>query len=129
MPNSTCMAPAHNSSANNSQNFDEHEWVIHVRETLEVEFEGDNEIAVSIYSVPATLKFTSPEAYVPQQVALDPYPHRRQEVYEMERYKIAAARRIMKNCKCFNTFQEIVDQLRMLEPRIRACYHKYLNIQ
>ncbi|KAK1373516.1 hypothetical protein POM88_029709 [Heracleum sosnowskyi] len=98
------------------------------RKSIEEEFEGDIEIAVSIYSVPTTLKFTSPDAYTPQQVTSGPYHHWRQQVYEMKRYKIAAARRIMKKFICFNNFQEIVDQLQILETKIRSYYHKYLNI-
>ncbi|KAK1399790.1 hypothetical protein POM88_009653 [Heracleum sosnowskyi] len=90
--------------------------------------EDNNEIPVSIFSVPTTLLHANPNAYTPQQVALGPYHHWRQELYEMERYKIAAARRTVKHLQCFNNFQEIVDQIYVLESRIRASYHKYLNL-
>lgn len=103
--------------------------MIQIRKTLEEQIEEDhNDIPVSIFSVPTTLICTSPDAYIPQQVALGPYHHWRQELYEMERYKVAAARRTMKQLDCFDSFQGIVDQLQMLEPRIRASYHKYLNL-
>ncbi|KAK1399791.1 putative Transmembrane protein [Heracleum sosnowskyi] len=109
--------------------FNEKGWVVQIRKTLEEQFEEDNnEIPVSIFSVPTTLICTNPDAYIPQQVAIGPYHHWRQELYEMERYKIAAARRTVKHLACFDTFQQIVDQLQVLEPRIRASYHKYLNL-
>ncbi|KAL1816232.1 hypothetical protein DCAR_0520607 [Daucus carota subsp. sativus] len=116
--------------SNSSSNLNEHGWVVQIRKTLDEQFEEDNnEIPVSIFSVPTTLLHTNPEAYTPQQVALGPYHHWRQELYEMERYKIAAARRTMKHLQCFNNFQEIVDQIQALESTIRASYHKYLNVQ
>ncbi|KAL8092527.1 putative UPF0481 protein At3g02645 [Apium graveolens] len=122
---STQNAPA------NNKNFtvNEQGWVIQIRKTIEEVLDEYNiaETPVCIYSVPATLVFSHPEAYTPQQVALGPYHHWRQELYEMERHKIAAARRTMKHVKCFKTFPEIVDQLQKLEPKIRASYHNYLN--
>lgn len=128
--NSSFTSATQTIRSNNNSNFNEKGWVVQIRKTLEEQFEEDdkNEIPVSIFSVPTTLICTNPDAYTPQQVALGPYHHWRQELYEMERYKIAAARRTMKHLQCFSTFQEIVDQIHMLESRIRASYHKYLNL-
>ncbi|WOG95946.1 hypothetical protein DCAR_0415275 [Daucus carota subsp. sativus] len=128
--NSSFTSPTQTTPANKIFTVNEQGWVIQIRKTLEEEFEEEDnsESPVCIYSVPSTLVFTCPEAYTPQQVALGPYHHWRQELYEMERHKIAAARRTMRHVKCFKAFQEIVDQFHKLEPKIRACYHKYLTV-
>lgn len=127
---SSSFQPTTSTSSHPNSNFNENRWVIQIRRTLEEELEEENnEIPVSIFSVPKTLIASNhPESYTPQQVALGPYHHWRPELYEMERYKLSAARRILKRLSSkFDTFQAIVDQLIKLEPRIRACYHKYLD--
>ncbi|KAA8540525.1 hypothetical protein F0562_024556 [Nyssa sinensis] len=109
-----------------NSNFDEHRWVIQIRRTLDEEFEEDTEIPVTIFNVPKTLMASDPDSYIPQQVAIGPYHYWRPELYEMERYKLSAAKRTQKQLQCLK-FQHLVDQLTKLESRIRACYHKYLD--
>ncbi|KAM1717764.1 hypothetical protein ACFX11_025561 [Malus domestica] len=113
-------------SSKSSSNFNEFQWVIQIRKTLEEELDDDSEIPVSIFNVPKTLLASDPDSYTPQEVAIGPYHYLRPELYEMERYKVAAAKRTQKNLQCLK-FQNLVDQLITLEPRIRACYHKYLD--
>ncbi|KAH7855222.1 hypothetical protein Vadar_022564 [Vaccinium darrowii] len=109
-----------------NSNFDEHRWIIHLRRTLDEELEEDTEIPVSIFSVPKNLLASDPDSYIPQQVALGPYHHWRPELYDMERYKLAAAKRTQKQLQTIK-FHHLVDQLVKLESRIRACYHKFLD--
>lgn len=113
-------------SSKSSSNFNELQWVIQIRKTLEEELEDESEIPVSIFNVPKTLLATDPESYTPQLVAIGPYHYWRPELYEMERYKVAAAKRTQKQLQTLK-FQHLVDQLTRFEPRIRACYHKYLE--
>ncbi|XP_068304108.1 putative UPF0481 protein At3g02645 [Pyrus communis] len=113
-------------SSNSSSNFNEFQWVIQIRKTLEEELDDDSEIPVSIFNVPKTLLAIDPHSYTPQEVAIGPYHYFRPELYEMERYKVAAAKRTQKNLQCLK-FQNLVDQLIRFEPWIRACYNKYLN--
>ncbi|KAM1060681.1 hypothetical protein ACFX13_025852 [Malus domestica] len=113
-------------SSKSSSNFNEFQWVIQIRKTLEEELDDDSEIPVSVFNVPKTLLASDPDSYTPQEVAIGPYHYLRPELYEMERYKVAAAKRTQKNLQCLK-FQNLVDQLINLEPRIRACYHKYLD--
>ncbi|KAI6689866.1 hypothetical protein NL676_026694 [Syzygium grande] len=109
-----------------NQIFDEIRWVIQIRQTLEEEFEDETEVPVSIFSVPKVLMSSAPDLYTPQQVAIGPYYHWRPEMYEMERYKLAAAKRYQKQLQRIK-FQNLVDQLVKFESRVRACYHKYLD--
>ncbi|ONI16355.1 hypothetical protein PRUPE_3G093800 [Prunus persica] len=113
-------------SSKSSSNFNEFQWVIQIQKTLEEELEDDGEIPVSIFNVPKALLASDPDSYIPQEVAIGPYHYLRPELYEMERYKVAAAKRTQKQLQCLK-FQDLVEQLKKLEPRIRACYHKYLD--
>ncbi|XP_059639277.1 putative UPF0481 protein At3g02645 [Cornus florida] len=113
-------------TSNSSSNFDEHRWVIQIRRSLEEELEEEAEIPVSIFNVPKTLMASDPDSYIPQQVALGPYHYWRPELYEMERYKLAAAKRMQKQLQSLK-FQHLVSSLIELELRIRASYHKYLD--
>ncbi|KAK8641740.1 hypothetical protein V6N13_011118 [Hibiscus sabdariffa] len=121
------MASSSHASSSNAPSFDYNRWVINIRRTLESELEDDNEIPVSIFNVPKTLLSSDPDAYTPQLVAIGPYHYWRPELYEMERYKIDAAKRTHKNLLNDLQFQDLVEQLQRLAPKIRACYHKLLD--
>ncbi|KAI5660446.1 hypothetical protein M9H77_29239 [Catharanthus roseus] len=114
-------------ASNSKLNFDENRWIIQIRQTLEEELEEENEIPVSIFCVPKTLIVSNPDFYIPQQVALGPYHHWRSELYDMERYKLAAAKNTQKQLQN-QKFQHLVDQLSRFEHRIRAVYHKFLDL-
>ncbi|XP_020207257.2 putative UPF0481 protein At3g02645 [Cajanus cajan] len=107
-------------------NFDELQWVIQIRRTLEEEVDEDGEFPVSIFSVPKLLMVCDQDSYIPQHVALGPYHYWRPELYEMQRYKLAAAKRFQKQLQSLK-LDNLVDQLTMLEQRVRACYHKFLD--
>ena len=54
------------------------------------------------------------------------YHYWRPELYEMQRYKLAAAKRFQKQLQSLK-LDNLVDQLTKLEQRVRACYHKFLD--
>ncbi|CAK9150146.1 unnamed protein product [Ilex paraguariensis] len=109
---------------NTSSSFDEHQWVIQIRLALDEELEENtHEIPVSIFNVPRPLMASNPDSYTPQEVALGPYHYWRPELYEMQRYKIAAARRTQKQLQNLK-FQHVVEKLMKYGPRIRAYYHR-----
>ncbi|KAF2323091.1 hypothetical protein GH714_033397 [Hevea brasiliensis] len=114
------------SSSSNSQ-FEQIRWVITIRRTLEEELEDDSENPVCIFNVPKLLMHSNPHSYIPQQLALGPYHHWRPEFFEMERCKISAAKRVRKRLQKLE-FQSLVEQFIKLEPKIRACYHRYLSL-
>ncbi|PON51649.1 hypothetical protein PanWU01x14_214710 [Parasponia andersonii] len=110
-----------------SADFDEHRWVTQIRRTLQEEIEDDNEVPVSIFNVPKMLMASNPNSYTPEEVAIGPYHYGRPELYEMERYKVASAKRTQKHLQRGLNFQDLVHQLTKHELRIRNCYHKYLD--
>ncbi|XP_045830688.1 putative UPF0481 protein At3g02645 [Trifolium pratense] len=115
-------------SYNSKSTFDELKWVIHIRKTLEEEFEEeDGELSVTIFNVPKLLMASDPDSYIPQQVAIGPYHYWRPELYEMQSYKLAATKRFLKSLQTLK-LDNLVDQLTKLEQRVRACYHKYLDL-
>ncbi|KAG9146859.1 hypothetical protein Leryth_005170 [Lithospermum erythrorhizon] len=115
-------------SSTDVSSFDEHQWVMQIRQTIEEELDEDTKIRVSIFNVPKTLMSSDPHCYTPQQVALGPYHCFKQEMYEMERLKLAAAKKLHHSLDEASKFENVVQKLRPHEPRIRAYYHKYLTI-
>ncbi|MCD7446743.1 hypothetical protein HAX54_015647 [Datura stramonium] len=109
-----------------TSNFDENRWVIQIRRTLDEELEEDAEIPVTIFNVPKALLLSDQDSYVPQLVAIGPYHYWRSDLHDMERYKLAAAKRTQKHLQS-PKFQHLVEQLIKFEHRIRCSYHKYLN--
>ncbi|KAJ0833934.1 hypothetical protein HanRHA438_Chr16g0738121 [Helianthus annuus] len=116
-----------NSSHGFLMDIDEDKWVEGVRKSLVEQDEEIGKIPVCIFTVPKILLATDPNSYIPQQVALGPFHHWRPEVYDMQRYKLAAARRTQKYMNV--SFERIVDIMKKHdELRIRASYHKLLEI-
>ncbi|GAB4832758.1 hypothetical protein Ancab_006775 [Ancistrocladus abbreviatus] len=117
---------AFNSSSSLSSN--DKRWVIEIRNFFEEEIDDDGiDMPVCIFNVPKTLKAIKPEAYTPQLIALGPYHHWREDVYEMERYKLVCAKRVQAQYKNFQ-FQHLVNKIMKTEYHVRACYHKYLEM-
>ncbi|KAL1565009.1 putative UPF0481 protein [Salvia divinorum] len=103
--------------------FDERLWVAKIRKTLDEELEEENEIPVTIFGVPKALMASDPDSYTPHLVAIGPYHHLRLELYDMERYKVAAAKRIQRELHNVK-LQTLVDLLIQHDLRIRASYHR-----
>lgn len=76
--------------------------------------------------MPKELLAVKPEAYIPQCVSIGPYHQWRSELYQTERYKVAAARRFQQRIEVL-TFESVVKELKKHEWQIRSCYHKYLD--
>ncbi|KVI06085.1 Protein of unknown function DUF247, plant [Cynara cardunculus var. scolymus] len=116
-----------NSYSFSKLNIDENEWVENMRKSVVEHTEEADKVEVCIFTVPSVLLATDPASYVPQQVALGPFHHWRPEVYEMQRYKLASARRTQKQMNI--SFERIVEIMKKNdEARIRACYHKFLDM-
>ncbi|GJY59142.1 putative UPF0481 protein [Tanacetum coccineum] len=115
-----------NSYSFSSQNVDKDEWIEHMRKSILDPQKETIQIPVSIFTVPKVLA-TDPESYIPQQVALVPFHHWRPEVFDMQRYKLAAARITQKHMNV--NFEHIVEPMKKNdEARIRASYHKLIDM-
>uniref|UniRef100_A0A0D9ZA45 Uncharacterized protein n=1 Tax=Oryza glumipatula TaxID=40148 RepID=A0A0D9ZA45_9ORYZ len=102
--------------------FDEAQWIIRIKRILDEEIEVHDSQPISIFDVPKPLLCTKPEAYTPQLVALGPYHHCREELRDMEMYKLSAARRAQRHLPGMS-FQQLVAVFATLEFEIRAYYH------
>ncbi|KAL0916760.1 hypothetical protein M5K25_014296 [Dendrobium thyrsiflorum] len=108
---------------------DEHRWLSLVQSALsETINEEDDKVKVQvcIFFVPKGLFFLKPEAFMPQLFAIGPYHHWVPHLYDMERYKLAAARKIQCDLNSLS-LEELVCCLLKHEQRIRSYYHKYLD--
>ncbi|KAF7050352.1 hypothetical protein CFC21_058734 [Triticum aestivum] len=114
----------------NRQGFvDESRWVELIRQSLR-EVPGEEEddgIQVSVFDVPKQLQVHRPDAYRPQFIALGPYHHWHPHLYDMERYKIDAARRALRAAG--SSLEDLVSKLACHERRVRAHYHRHLDFQ
>ncbi|KAM7508281.1 hypothetical protein LguiA_018734 [Lonicera macranthoides] len=107
----------------------EQQWAHQISKNFDDELVIDiSDVPVSVFSVPKAISAFKPEAYVPQIIALGPYHHFRPDLYQMERYKVAAVRSFLNFHQIVNFQTLLIDQLKRLEPTIRACYHKYLDL-
>ncbi|KAL6615617.1 hypothetical protein ACP70R_037887 [Stipagrostis hirtigluma subsp. patula] len=107
--------------------FDETQWIVRIRRIFDEEIELSDDQPISIFGVPKPLLCTKPEAYMPQLVSLGPYHHYRQELCDMERYKLSAAKRSQSLLPNMD-IQQLVDVFTRSEHRIRAHYHRHLNL-
>ncbi|XP_047339621.1 putative UPF0481 protein At3g02645 [Impatiens glandulifera] len=102
-------------------------WIGIVSKILENEICVDIDVPVSIFRVPKTISVYKPQAYIPHVIGLGPYHHFDQDLYDMERYKLAAATRLQKKFH-FVEFADLIKKLGEFEHKIRACYHKHLDM-
>ncbi|XP_010687822.2 putative UPF0481 protein At3g02645 [Beta vulgaris subsp. vulgaris] len=118
-------------SMNASSSIDSSSWVIHLRSFFEEKkLEDDvdtDDTTVCVYHVPKPLRALKPEAYSPNIIALGPYHHWRQDLYETERYKLICAKKVQKEFKHLK-FEDLVKKLLKKEHKIRGCYHKHLDM-
>jgi hypothetical protein len=83
-----------------------------------------------VFNVPKELLALKPEAYIPQSVSIGPYHHKRSELYEMERYKLAAVDRFLKRMNKRGKFQSVVlEDFNKSDWKIRSCYHKCIDYE
>ncbi|KAJ6829214.1 putative UPF0481 protein [Iris pallida] len=125
------MAPSKPSSSDPSapspSPFGESEWVIHIRNSLEEEIEEEDiKTPVSIFCVPEALVSGKPEAYRPQLFALGPYHHWQPKLYDMQRHKIASARRTKSRLQG-PKLEELAQLFMKREHKIRGYYHRHIN--
>lgn len=85
------------------------------------------ETPTCILKIPDSITISNPEAYFSTHITLGPYNHFRNDLYKMELYKL------QNTIQATETFQlpqlnQIMDQLKKLEIKIRSCFDKFLDI-
>lgn len=108
---------------------DQNGWIIQIKESLDLEQEEEEvkELCMTVFSVPKDLLAVKPEAYTPQSISIGPYHHWRSELYDMERYKLEAARRYQKRINGRKFESVVVEEFKKHDWRIRSSYHKLLD--
>ncbi|KAM7473003.1 hypothetical protein LguiA_011186 [Lonicera macranthoides] len=107
----------------------EQKWIHQINKHFAKEVRIDiNKVPVCVFNVPTSLSAVKPDAYLPQVIGLGPYHHMRPELYQMERYKISTIRSYFPSDEILNIHNLLIEKLMEIEPTIRACYHRYLDM-
>ncbi|KAH0651670.1 hypothetical protein KY284_031582 [Solanum tuberosum] len=83
---------------------------------------------VRVLQVPKTLTHEKPEAYTPQLIGMGPFHHLRPDLYQMERYKLAAMKDILEPAQILNFKHLLIDKLRENDLVVRVCYNLFMDI-
>ncbi|KAG7019868.1 putative UPF0481 protein, partial [Cucurbita argyrosperma subsp. argyrosperma] len=104
----------------------ERRWVVYINDIIHKHLKNPkSDISSSIFIVPKFLSAAKPQHYTPQFLALGPYHHFSQELYDnMERYKLMIANQIRHQIE----FQSFVCRLSQLDLHIRGSYHRRLDL-
>ncbi|AQK69516.1 putative UPF0481 protein [Zea mays] len=112
------------------QSEDEKRWVGWVEKSLRHETAEALGAAAKVFSVPRSLRDTNPDAYAPHVFSLGPYHQARPELMDMQRFKLAGAKRFEMLLTGGHTIEHIKDRFLVggLELKIRAIYHRFLDL-
>lgn len=109
--------------------FDEEmRWLCRVREALEHASAESLAAFPKVFDVPRALRDTKPDAYSPQHFALGPYHQSRPDLKDMERYKLAAAKRAERLFAGDHRIPDLVYRFLTLQGEIRGPYHRFLEL-
>ncbi|KAI3754399.1 hypothetical protein L1987_54182 [Smallanthus sonchifolius] len=110
-------------------NLSKKRWVDQISKNFNEEAGIDvSQFAVCVFNVPKSISRFNHEAYVPQAIALGPYHHFETRLYQMERYKVDVVKAFLDPNQVNSFEQLVINKLKRVEPMIRACYHKYLDL-
>ncbi|XP_066349291.1 putative UPF0481 protein At3g02645 [Miscanthus floridulus] len=107
---------------------DEMRWLCRVREALEHASAELLGAFPKVFDVPRALHDTKPDTYAPQHFALGPYHQSRPDLKDMERYKLAAAKRAERLFTGDHKIPDLVDRFLRLQGEIRGPYHRILEL-
>ncbi|CAN4113164.1 unnamed protein product [Withania somnifera] len=113
-----------------SSNSSARRWTDRISNALQKEVDIDLNLLppVCVLQVPKTLSHQKPEAYTPQLIGMGPYHHLRPDLYQMERYKLAAIKDILEPAQILKFEHLLIDKLRDNDLVVRACYNRFMDI-
>ncbi|XP_059285738.1 putative UPF0481 protein At3g02645 [Lycium ferocissimum] len=113
-----------------SSNSSTRRWTDRISNALKKEVATDLNLfpPVCVLQVPNTLTHQKPEAYTPQLIGMGPYHHLRPDLYQMERYKLAAIKDILEPAQILNFKHLLIDKLRENDLLVRASYNRFMDI-
>ncbi|KAF8762582.1 hypothetical protein HU200_009300 [Digitaria exilis] len=107
---------------------EETRWLCRVQETLEQASAEALGAPPKVFDVPRTLRDTKPDAYTPRHFAVGPYHYGRPELSDMERYKLAAAKRSEARFAGGRKIGHLAARFNGLQGEIRGPYHRVLEL-
>ncbi|XP_055824456.1 putative UPF0481 protein At3g02645 [Solanum dulcamara] len=115
---------------NVSSNSSARRWTDRISNALQKEVDIDLNLLppVCVLQVPKTLTHLKPEAYTPQLIGMGPFHHLRPDLYQMERYKLAAIKDILEPAQILNFEHLLIDKLRENDLVVRVCYNRFMDI-
>ncbi|KAF3619982.1 putative LRR receptor-like serine/threonine-protein kinase-like [Capsicum annuum] len=113
-----------------SSNSSARRWTDRISNALQKEVAIDFNLLppICVLQVPKTLSHKKPEAYTPQLIGMGPYHHLRPDLYQMERYKLAAIKDILEPDQILNFKNLLIDKLRENDLVVRACYNRFMDL-
>ncbi|PHT42176.1 hypothetical protein CQW23_16201 [Capsicum baccatum] len=113
-----------------SSNSSARRWTDRISNALQKEVAIDFNLLppICVLQVPKALSHKKPEAYTPQLIGMGPYHHLRPDLYQMERYKLAAIKDILKPDQILNLKNLLIDKLRENDLVVRACYNRFMDL-
>nr|GEW32695.1 putative UPF0481 protein At3g02645 [Tanacetum cinerariifolium] len=110
-------------------NFGKQRWADQISKNFKEEAEIDvSNIHVCVFNVPKSISRFKPEDYLPQAIALGPYHHFETHPCQMERYKVNDVKALLNPDQVHSFEPLVIMRLKKVELVIRACYHKYLDL-
>ncbi|XP_022925374.1 putative UPF0481 protein At3g02645 [Cucurbita moschata] len=102
-------------------------WVVQINQLLDPNnLQTALQTPTSIFKLPNSITNSMPQAYFPRHIALGPYHHFQNELYQMELYKLDNAINAIESFK-LPQLHQIAADLEQFDIKIRSCYNKFLD--
>ncbi|KAG6592375.1 putative UPF0481 protein, partial [Cucurbita argyrosperma subsp. sororia] len=102
-------------------------WVVHITQLLQPNpLQTALQTPTSIFKLPHSITNGMPQAYFPRHIALGPYHHFTNKLYQMELHKLDNAINAIESFK-LPQLHQIAADLEQFDIKIRSCYDKFLD--
>ncbi|CAN0907139.1 Putative UPF0481 protein At3g02645 [Linum grandiflorum] len=120
---------SHNNSTIISSKFTEKDWILHIETTVDnLDLHTFAQSPPSIFHVPESVRIRDRQSFSPRILALGPFHHWSPDLYQLQTYKLAAAKRAHNKLPVSSEFKDFARQLAQLASDLRACYDRHLSM-